>query len=64
MEQSRRNLRASLRAEGGAISPGKQLQVAVPEGKIKIVYEVHQGLLEIHDNETTAEGVDFWPRLR
>jgi len=33
-------------------------------GKVEIVYKVYQGLLEIHDNQTTAEGVDFRPRLR
>ena len=34
------------------------------EGKLKRVYEVHHGLLEIHDNEITAEGVDFRPRFK
>jgi len=33
-------------------------------GKVEIVYEVYQGLLEIHDNQTTAEWVDFRSRLR
>jgi len=45
-------------------SDSEAIPTGFMEGKIKSVYEVHRGLLEIHDNETTAEEVDFRPRFK
>lgn len=57
MEQSQR--RSSLRS---SLYRHCERSEAISAGG-SICYEVHQGLLEIHDNQTEAEGVDFRPRF-